>query len=139
MTVTLVVDGVTHQVEGDVRGGAILVTPDALRTAIGWELKPEGLCRDAVCVPRSVLGGALVDDQVDVQVDVAAVGAVLGRAVATEPAAGIAVLAESPDDIATTIAAGTAPPFTLPDLDGRSVALADFAGRKKLLLAWSSW
>lgn len=135
MTVTLVADGVAHHVAGEVRGGSILVTPDALRQATGWELEPEGLCRGDVCVPRTVLGAALVDDLVDV----AAFGVALRRPVAVEPAAAIAVLAGSPEELASTIAAGTAPAFTLPDLDGNPVSLADFAGRKKLLFAWSSW
>jgi hypothetical protein len=135
MTVTLVVDGDAREVQGDTRDGSVLVTPEALADATGWELKPEGFCRGDVCVPRHGLSGVLVGDMVDV----VAFGTALRRPVAFEPAAGIAVLAESPDDIATTIAAGVAPPFTLPDLDGDPVALSDFAGRKKLLLAWSSW
>ena len=135
MTVTLVVDGVACEVAGEVRAGSVLVTPEAWRTATGWALKPEGLCRADVCVPRSVLGEALVDGMVDV----VGAGAALRRPVACEPAAGLAVLAESPEDLATTIAEGVAPPFTLPDLDGAPVSLADFAGRKKLLFAWSSW
>lgn len=135
MTVTLVVDGEAREVAGDTRNGSILVAPDALYEATGWELKPEGFCRGAVCVPRHVLGDALVGDMVDI----VAFGTALGRPVAFEPAAGIAVLAGSPDDIATAIEEGVAPAFTLPDLDGNPVSLADFAGRKKLLLAWSSW
>jgi hypothetical protein len=135
MTVTLVVDGDAREVQGDTRDGSILVTPDALASATGWELKPEGFCRGDVCVPRHGLGDVLVDDMVDV----VAFGVALRRPVAFEPAAGIAVLAESPDDIATTIAEGVAPAFTLPDLDGNPVSLADFAGRKRLMLAWSSW
>jgi len=135
MTVTLVVDGTTHEVDGEVRDGSVLVSPLAWHAATGWQLKPEGLCRDEVCVPRAVLGEAIVDDMVDV------VGAALAlrRPVAFEPAAAIAVLADAPDDLAATIAAGAAPPFTLPDLDGNPVSLADFAGQKKLLFAWSSW
>jgi len=135
MTVTLVVGGDVREVQGETRNGSILVAPDALRQATGWELKPEGFCRGDICVPRSVLGDALVDDLVDV----VAFGAAVRRPVAFEPAAGIAVLAESPEDLAGAIAEGVAPAFTLPDLDGNPVALSDFAGRKKLLLAWSSW
>lgn len=135
MTVTLVVDGAAHEVPGETRDGSVLVTPDGLREATGWELKAEGLCRGEVCVPRAGLGEALVGDLVDV---VGFAGA-LRRPVACEPAAGIAVIAESPDDLASSIVEGVAPAFTLPDLDGNPVHLADFAGRKKLLLAWSSW
>lgn len=32
-----------------------------------------------------------------------------------------------------------APPFTLPDLDGRPVALADFAGRPVIVNFWATW
>lgn len=135
MAVTLVVDGAAQVVDGEVRDGSVRVTPEALRAATGWELKPEGLCRGDVCVPRAVLGEALVDDLVDV----VGFGAALRRPVACEPAAAIAVLAESPEELAATIAEGTAPAFTLPDLDGNPVSLSDFAGRKKLLFAWSSW
>jgi hypothetical protein len=135
MTVTLVVDGAAREVAGEVRAGSVLVTAAALLEATGWELKPEGLCRGDVCVPRHSLGPALVDDMVDV----VELGVALRRPVAAEPAAGIVVLAESPEDLAAAIGEGTAPAFTLPDLDGNPVSLSDFAGHKKLLFAWSSW
>jgi len=135
MTVTLVVDGDAREVQGETRNGSILVTTDALRDATGWKLEPQGFCRGDVCVPRAALGDALVGDLVDI----VAFGTALRRPVAFEPAAGIAVLAESPDDLAATIAEGVAPAFTLPDLDGNPVSLADFVGKKKLLFAWSSW
>ena len=135
MTVTLVLDGEAREVPGEVRESAVLCTPAALHEATGWELQPQGLCRGDVCVPTHALDGVVVDDLVDV----AAFGAALRRPVAVEPRASIAVFAESPEDLAATIAEGAAPSFTLPDLDGNPVALTDFAGRKKLLLAWSSW
>lgn len=135
MTVTLVVDGASRAVAGRVRDGAVLVEPAELAATTGWKLEPEGLCRGEVCVPRRAADDLLVDDLVDV----AAFGAALRRPVAVEPAVGMAVLAEAPEDLAATIAGGVAPPFTLPDLDGSPVSLTDFAGRKKLLLAWSSW
>jgi len=135
MTVTLVANGTTREVEGEVRDGSVLVSPLAWHAATGWQLKPEGLCRGDVCVPRAALGDALVGDMVDV----VAAGIALRRPVAFEPAAAIAVLADAPEDLAATIAEGVAPGFTLPDLDGNPVSLSDFAGKKKLLFAWSSW
>jgi hypothetical protein len=135
MTVTLVVGGGRRSLDGEARDGALLVAPAGLAAATGWKLEPHGLCRGQVCVPRRADDGLVVDGLVDV----VAFGAALRRPVAVEARAAIAVLAEAPDDLAASIAGGTAPPFTLPDLDGSPVSLADFPGTKKLLLAWSSW
>ena len=135
MTVTLVADGTVHALAGTVVGDALVVDADALADATGWHLRDEGLCRGDVCIPRFALAGL----ERDGGLDLAAFARALGRPLATEPAAAVAVLAESPDDQAAAIADGQAPPFVLPDLDGNPVALADFVGRKKLLLAWSSW
>lgn len=135
MTVTLVVDGAAHGLPGAVIDGDLVVDPAALADVTGWHLRAEGLCRDDVCIPRFALDGL----ERDGGLDLATFARALGRPLATEPAAALAVLAESPADQIATIATGQAPPFVLPDLDGDPVALADFAGRKKLLLAWSSW
>jgi hypothetical protein len=135
VTVTLVVDGSVRDVAGAVHDGVVLVEPEALADATGWHLRAEGLCRGEVCVPRYALAGL----ERDAFLDLAVFARALGRPLAVEPSAAIAVLAEAPDDQEAAIAGGVAPPFTLPDLDGNPVALADFAGRKKLLLAWSSW
>jgi hypothetical protein len=113
----------------------LLVAPDDLARATGWVLKPEGLCRDNVCVPIRDEHALVVDDAVDLR----AFGAVLGRPVAVEPDAGLAVLGEAPAPLGTRLAALEAPPFTLPDLDGHPVSLDDYAGRKRLLIAWASW
>ena len=115
--------------------GTLLVAPVDLARATGWDLKPEGLCRDNVCVPIRDDHALVVDDAIDLR----AFGAVLGRPVAVEPDAGLAVLGEAPAPLGTRLAALEAPPFTLPDLDGNPVALDDYAGRKRLLIAWASW
>jgi hypothetical protein len=114
--------------------GTLLVEPADLTRVTGWALQPEGLCRDNVCVPLRD-HAIVVDDAIDVR----AFGAVLGRPVAVEPDAGLAVLGEAPAPLGTRLAALEAPPFTLPDLDGHPVSLDDYAGRKRLLIAWASW
>jgi hypothetical protein len=113
----------------------LLVEPDDLARATGWALKPEGLCRGDVCVPLHHRGALTREGGIDVR----AFAAALGRPVALEPAAAIAVLGEGSDDLGAQFTSLTAPPFTLPDLDGNAVSLADFAGRKRLLIAWASW
>ena len=131
-----IVDGPTvTEVAGEATSTTVLLTPSALESATGWDLRPEGFCRGEVCVPRRPDDGVLVGEQIDLT----AFAALLHRPIAYEASAGFAVLADSAADLAAAIAERTAPPFTLPDLDGNPVALADFAGKKKLLVAWSSW
>ena len=122
-------------VRASAHDGTLLIDPDDLARATGWALKPEGLCRDNVCVPIRGDHAIVFEDAIDVR----AFGAVLGRPVAVEPDAGLAVLGEAPARLGARLAALEAPPFTLPDLDGRPVSLDDYAGRKRLLIAWASW
>jgi hypothetical protein len=116
-------------------GDTLLVTVDDLDRVTGWTLRPEGLCRDNVCVPVRNRAALVTDGAIDLR----AFGAALGRPVAVEPDAGVAVLGVAPTDVQARLDALEAPPFTLPDLDGNPVSLDDYAGRKRLLIAWASW
>ena len=62
--VTVIGDNV-RIVEARIHGGRVLVAPESLPTAIGWALKPEGLCRDEVCVPVRDRDALVVDGLVD--------------------------------------------------------------------------
>ena len=103
--------------------------------AVGWDLRPEGLCRGNVCVQVHDPDAMYVDGSVSLRT----VADSLRRpfAMSSEPA--VAVLGEASDALDPQLLDHRAPPFTLPDLDGNSVALDDYAGRKRMLLAWSSW
>ena len=136
MTRATVIDGArSAEVAATERGDTILVEPGDLERAIGWELKPEGLCREERCVLVHERGDLLVDGTIDLR----GVARALGRPMAFEPGPPMAVIGDAAAERADAMAALAAPAFTLPDVDGRSVSLADFAGRKKLLLAWASW
>jgi hypothetical protein len=132
----VVVDGPdVARVDGDISTTMVLLSPAALEQATGWDLKPEGLCRGEVCVPRRDDDGVLVDDKIDL----VAFAALLRRPLAYDADAGIAVLADAPEDHAAAFDARVAPTWTLPDLDGNAVSSSDFADKKKLLVAWASW
>ena len=124
-----------ESVEAVVAGGRLLLDPDALPAAIGWELKPQGLCRDEVCVPvrdRDALS-------VDGRLDLAAVAGALGRPVVVDADAGLAAMALDATARRQAITALEAPAFTLADLDGTPHRLSEWQDRKKLLFAFASW
>jgi hypothetical protein len=133
--VTVIDEGRTVELDATVSGDAVAVAPPALAAGLGWELKPEGLCRGAVCVPvrdRAKLVGA--DG-----VDLAELARVLARPFAAEAAAGLAVLGTAAGDRQARMTSLEAPDFTLPDLGGALHSLSDHRGKKRLLIAWASW
>ena len=132
--ITIITDEVTT-VEGDVDGGRVLLSPAALPNAIGWDLKPEGLCRGEVCVPvrdrdRLFAGAAL---------DLASVADALGRPIVIDDDTRVAAMALPSEERRRALQDHVAPPFTLPDLEGELHSLEEWRGRKKLLIAFSSW
>jgi len=134
-TVTVIYESRSVEVEATVRGDAIRLAPEGLARALGWELKPHGLCRGDTCVPVRDRAALVTDDGIDV----AALARLLDRPLAIEAAEGVAVLGASAGDRAARLASLEAPDFTLPDLDGRLHSLHDQRGRKTLLVAWASW
>jgi len=125
----------TTTVDGQIDGERVLVSPSSLTTALGWTLKPEGLCRDDVCVPvrdRDALrSGELLD--------VAAVASALGRPSVVDSAAGLVAVALGAEQRRDALQMLVAPDFELPDLDGTPHTLSEWRGKKRLLHDFSSW
>jgi hypothetical protein len=134
-TFTIIDDGTPATVPARVSGDTVRVPREALEQATGWTLKPEGLCRGALCVPLRP-GAAL--ESAD-GVDLAGVAAALGRPLALDTAERAAYLGVGAGDRARALAALEAPDFTLPDLDGRLHSLREHRGKKVLLVAYASW
>ena len=132
--VTVVSDEV-RVVEAVVADGRILVDRDALDAALGWQLKPEGLCRDDVCIPVRDAAALVVDERVDLS----AVAGALHREAVVDADARIAAVALPAEQRARALDDLEAPTFTLADLDGRLHDLEEWRGRKKLLVAFASW
>lgn len=122
---------ITAQRDGD----RLALPADDLEAQTGWKLEVQGLCRGDVCVPvkdrDALVRGGLVD--------IEALAAELHQPVVVDAAEGVAALVESAAERAAALRSLIAPDFTLPDLDERPVALSDFTGKKKLLVAWASW
>ena len=107
--------------------GLWLTATDAER-ATGWTLKPEGMCRDDLCVPMPVREG---------RVDVAAFWARLDRPVVRDGEAW--VLGAGAEQRNSALAGLIAPDFTLPDVNGVPHTLSALRGKKVFLCTWASW
>lgn len=106
--------------------------PDAERVS-GWTLKPQGMCRDELCVPLAA------DARRDGKIDLAAFWKTLGHPVLSDQSGGVWVLGTAAESRAGALAGLEAPDFTLPDLAGVAHRLSDLRGKKVFLTTWASW
>ena len=135
MSTATIIGEAARTVEATAADGRLLLDPAQLPSALGWELKPEGLCRDDVCVPVRDRSALFVGDALDI----GAVAGALGRPVVVDADARIAAVALPAEARRAALDSLVAPPVTLADLDGNLHDLAEWRGRKKLLVAFASW
>ena len=99
---------------------------------LGWERKPEGLCRDEVCipVPSGTPAGPL---------DAEVLAGLLRRPLVVDAVERVAAFAAPAAERAAALRSGQAPDFELPDVDGVLHRLSGYRGRKVVLYAYASW
>jgi len=109
------------------------VSPADAERISGWILKPEGMCRDELCVPLPA------DARRDGKIDLAAFWQTLGHPVLSDKPGNVWVLGTGAESRASALADLEAPDFTLPDLAGVPHSLSDLRGKKVFLTTWASW
>jgi hypothetical protein len=132
--ITIISDEV-RTVEADATDGRVLLDRDQLPAALGWTLKPEGLCRDGVCLAVADVDAMSVDGKLDL----ASVAAALKLPSVVDGPAGLAAVALPAERRLQALDELRAPAFTLADLDGRPHPLEEWQDRKKLLVAFATW
>ena len=106
---------------------------DEVARATGWTVKPEGLCRDATCIPLAP------ELRRDGRVDIAAVWRQQGHPVLSDAGGDVLLLGTGAAQRQQVLAGLMAPDFTLPDVDGGLHTLSTLRGKKVLLATWASW
>ncbi len=107
-------------------------------TAItGWSMKPEGFCKDDVCVPTPS-GKADYFVQGDA-INVSAFWGLMGKPAVRSANADVWLLGEGASNRNEALLSLEAPDFTLPDLEGNLHSLRDFRPKRVLLITWASW
>jgi hypothetical protein len=104
---------------------------DELERRTGWKIKPEGACKEDVCVPLPGGGGGA-------SVDARVLSERLGMPLVHDEGSGLWAL--GPESLnGRALSTATAPELTLPDLEGSPFTLSSLRGRRVLLVAWASW
>jgi hypothetical protein len=99
----------------------------------GFELKPQGACRDDLCipVPNTMSAGEYFD--------LSAFAVKTGQATVADAAARVWSFGEMPVLRGPFLESRRAPDFAVPDRRGRTVRLSDFRRKKVLVVTWASW
>ncbi len=135
MRFTVIDDGRASEVEVTVEAGRVQLPAAALERALRFELREEGLCRGALCVPLGGRPGLRSAAGVDLD----ELARLLDRPLALDLEARVASLGESAAAQRARQETLEAPDFELPDLGGRRHRLSDLRGRKVALHAFASW
>ncbi|MFT4584540.1 MAG: hypothetical protein ACI915_004766 [Gammaproteobacteria bacterium] len=129
--------GASNVTATNVQGDNLWLKAADVEAAIGWTLKPQGLCQGEVCVPlpRSNAENFVNEDTVNV----AEWWRLMDRPVLHDNAGTTWMLGAGSNQRAEALNTLEAPDFTLPDLDGKMHCLSDYRGKRVFLTTWSSW
>ncbi|MFT4561163.1 MAG: hypothetical protein ACI9BW_000903 [Gammaproteobacteria bacterium] len=129
--------GASNVSASNVEGENLWLKAADVEAAIGWTLKPQGLCQGEVCVP---LPHSNTDNFVNGDdVNVAEWWRLMDRPVLHDNAGATWMLGAGANQRAEVLNTLEAPDFTLPDLDGKMHSLSDYRGKRVFLTTWSSW
>jgi hypothetical protein len=138
--ITILTDRTSHETESArVAADGLWLPGRETEAATGWTLKPEGFCREGVCVPVPVPLARRAEFVQGDEVNVAALWRQLGAPVVHDATRQTWMLGTSAEARSSRLQSLDAPDFTLPDLDGRLHSLRDQYGKKVLLVSWASW
>jgi hypothetical protein len=138
---TIVYDDVATQVSAATDSPTELwISTADLTRATRFELKPQGVCRDQLCfpVPKARAQEFVRKNSSATSFNLLAFAQLVNQPVAHDAALSTWYFGLRADQ-RQGLASLQAPNFTLPDMSGKMHSLADFRGKKVLLVTWASW
>jgi hypothetical protein len=122
-------------VKGSWVEGEPYVTPEDLETVLGWQVKPEGLCKNDACIP---IGNSINFGEGD-YLNLEEAATLVGHPSLSAPEVGMITIGQAHDVRSKALKDRVAPNFTLSDISGVDRSMSDWTGKKRLLVAFSSW
>ena len=109
---------------------SLAVPNNEFENATGWTLKPEGACKNDICIPVPNAGADTVN--------IAELASAMNLPLIEEPEAKLWAL--GPDSIGgKALSSAKAPELTLPDHKGKEFKLSSLLGKKVLIYAWAPY
>ncbi len=124
-----------------VKADDLWVTLADLKRATRFELKPQGVCREQLCfpLPKKRKAEFLSKDGSVTWFNLSEFARLVHQPVAVDAAQAAWYFGPRSEAQNGYLASFEAPNFTLPDKDGKLHSLADFRGKKVLIVTWASW
>ena len=141
-TRTVIYDGVATEVTLAAEPSSDLwITTADLTRATRFVIKPQGVCRDQLCfpLPKNRKNEFINKKGATTWFNLSEFARLIKQPSATDEKNGVWYFGARSDEQNGYLASLEAPNFTLPDLSGRRHSLADFRGKKVLLVTWASW
>lgn len=117
------------------------ITLEDLKQATGFENKPKGVCRNELCfpLPKSRKEAFLNKQGKTTWFNLTEFARLVRQPVVFEAEQATWLFGPRADEQNGYVATLKAPDFKLPDINGKLHSLADYRGKKVLLLTWASW
>ncbi len=144
---TIIYDGVVTEVSAPSvslpapNSADLWVTLSDLTRATRFEVKRKGVCRDELCFPISKARRSaffITRSQVT-WFNLSEFGRLVRQPTAYDEKHSVWYFGPRTEVQNGYLASLKAPAFTLPDISGKMHSLADFRGKKVLLVTWASW
>ena len=141
-TRVVIYDGVATEVSAAPEPSSDLwITTSDLTRATRFVIKPQGVCRDELCfpLPKNRKAEFVSKRGSTSWFNLSEFARLIKQPFVTDQKNGVWYFGARAADRNTYLTSLEAPNFTLPDLNGKPHALADFRGKKVLLVTWASW
>jgi hypothetical protein len=138
----VIYDGVATEVSSAPASSSDLwITTGDLTRATRFVIKPQGVCRDELCfpLPKSRKAEFVSKKGTTTWFNLSEFARLIKQPVVADQKNGVWYFGARASEQAGYLTSLKAPDFTLPDLNGKLHSLADFRGKKVLLVTWASW
>ncbi len=117
------------------------ITTGDLSLATRFVIKPQGVCRDELCfpLPKNRKAEFVSKKGKTTWFNLSEFARLVKQPFATDQKNGVWYFGARNSEQTGYLTSLKAPDFTLPDLNGKLYSLADFRGKKVLLVTWASW